>query len=258
MHKGLNWDALQVISGSIAFFIFKQQTSASAFVEGLHGRGHCVDTDPEPSPKRHPFLTLYARFSRTHFYFGYTLVLLCSLLAILDVPGYALATFGAWIVALSLLFAPFWFNPRQFTLQQTKEDYHHFQKWLRGEFVDPESKQTWSTWHNQWMREKIKAANDFDPDVENEHIWQKAGQKLIVWMYKRILKGEEEDGPEGDEGETMEQGDGPEGDEGVTMEEGNTAGDVSSVRTSSIRINQSVCRERTLFSKESSIFFAAC
>ena len=237
-------------------------------MEGLHGRGHCVDTDPEPSPKRHPFLTLYARFSRTHFYFGYTLVLLCSLLAILDVPGYALATFGAWIVALSLLFAPFWFNPRQFTLQQTKEDYHHFQKWLRGELVDPESKQTWSTWHNQWMREKIKAANDFDPDVENEHIWQKAGQKLIVWMYKRILKGEEEDGPEGDEGETMEEGDGPEGDEGetmeqgdgpeggegVTMEEGNTAGDVSSVRTSSIRIN--LFAGNGLYSPKSHQFFS--
>ena len=245
LHRDLNRDADQVISGSIAFFIFKQQTGASAFAEGLYGSSRCADANREPSLKRHSFLTLYARYSRTHFYFGYALVWLCSFLAVLDVPGYASATFGAWIVAFSLLFAPFWFNPYQFTLQEAKDDCVHYQKWLHGELVDPDSKLTWSAWHDRWMVEKTNAANEFDPDINDGTIWQKVAEKATVWIYRLIFTGSEE------EDETME--------EGEQTEENNTEGNVSSTKPSSTRNRQmAVCRRQTLFSKGLSIFSSAC
>eukprot|EP00210_Caulerpa_lentillifera_P005023 g4797.t1 len=143
---------IQVISGSLAFFIFKQQTDASAFLEDMnYGGARYVGTGREFALMHNPFVTLYVRYARSHFYFAYNLVLLCIMLLILDIPGYASATFGAWMVALSLLSAPFWFNPVQFVVHQTKTDYKQFNRWLQGEEVDPDSKHTWYTWHDNKM-----------------------------------------------------------------------------------------------------------
>jgi len=168
---------VQVISGSLAFFIFKQQTDASAFVEDMnYGGARYVGTGREFALMHNPFVTLYVRYARTHFYFAYNLVLLCILLAILDVPGYASATFGAWMVALSLLFAPFWFNPVQFVVEKTKADYKQFNRWLQGEEVDPDSQQTWYTWHDKQM-EKIRNENS---NITDHYL---NGARSILWSF---------------------------------------------------------------------------
>ena len=141
-----------------------------------YGGARYVGTGREFALMHNPFVTLYVRYARTHFYFAYSLVLLCVLLAILDVPGYASATFGAWMVALSLLFAPFWFNPVQFVVNQTKADYKQFNRWLQGEEPDPDSKQTWYTWHDRQMA-KIRNENS---NITDHYL---NGLMSIVWSF---------------------------------------------------------------------------
>ena len=152
-------DRLQVISGSLAFFIFKQQTDASAFVEDMsYGGARYVGTGREFALMHNPFVTLYVRYARTHLYFAAKLILLCIMLALLDIPGYGPATFGSWMVAISLVVAPFWFNPMQFVMSVTKSDYKQWTRWIDGEEVDPDSKLTWYTWHDKMMS-KIRNEN---------------------------------------------------------------------------------------------------
>ncbi|CAD7702993.1 unnamed protein product, partial [Ostreobium quekettii] len=141
-----------VISGSLAFFIFKQQTNASAFVEDMtYGGGRYVGTGRAFALMHNPFVSLYVRYARTHLYFAGTLILLCVMLAMLGIPGYGPATFGTWMVAVSLTTAPFWFNPMQFNMDVTKTDYKMWTRWMKGEEVDPDSKLTWHTWHEKMM-----------------------------------------------------------------------------------------------------------
>jgi len=139
-----------------------------------YGGARYVGTGREFALMHNPFVTLYVRYARTHFYFAYSLVLLCVLLAILDIPGYASATFGAWMVALSLLFAPFWFNPVQFVVSQTKADYKQFSRWLQGEEEDPDSKLTWFTWHDRQMA-KIRNENS---NITDHYL---NGIRSIIW-----------------------------------------------------------------------------
>jgi len=73
------------------------------------------------------------------------------MLALLDIPGYGSATFGSWMVAISLVTAPFWFNPMQFVMSVTKADYKQWARWMEGEELDPDSKLTWYTWHDKMM-----------------------------------------------------------------------------------------------------------
>ncbi|CAD7698034.1 unnamed protein product [Ostreobium quekettii] len=143
---------LQVISGSLAFFIFKQQTDAAAFTEDMnYGGARYVGTGREFALSHNHFISLYGRYARSHLYFAAKLILLCVMLGILDIPGYAFATFGSWMVAISLVTAPFWFNPMQFVMSQTKADYKQWVRWMEGEERDPDSKLTWYTWHDQMM-----------------------------------------------------------------------------------------------------------
>lgn len=139
-----------------------------------YGGARYVGTGREFALMHNPFVTLYVRYARTHFYFAYNLVSLCVLLAILDIPGYASATFGAWMVALSLLFAPFWFNPVQFVVEKTKADYKQFNRWLQGEEEDPDSKLTWYTWHDKSMS-KIRNENS---NITDHYL---NGLRSILW-----------------------------------------------------------------------------
>ena len=45
--------------------------------------------------------------------------MLLILLALLRMPSYFMHTWGAWLVALTLLVAPFWFNPETFNMSKT-------------------------------------------------------------------------------------------------------------------------------------------
>ena len=45
--------------------------------------------------------------------------MLLLLLAMLSFHQYLLTTWGAWLVAATLLIAPFWFNPQTFSMSKT-------------------------------------------------------------------------------------------------------------------------------------------
>eukprot|EP00955_Chlamydomonas_euryale_P069735 360560-Chlamydomonas_euryale.AAC.4 len=53
-----------------------------------------------------------------------------------------------WLVAASLVAAPFWFNPLSFNMHKVKADWRLWRLWLSGE-VDPDVKASWHTWHRQ-------------------------------------------------------------------------------------------------------------
>ena len=47
------------------------------------------------------------------------LVMLLLLLALLNFQDYVVSTWGPWLIAITLLIAPFWFNPQTFSLSKT-------------------------------------------------------------------------------------------------------------------------------------------
>lgn len=47
------------------------------------------------------------------------LVMLLLLLALLSFHDYVVSTWGPWLIAITLLIAPFWFNPQTFSLSKT-------------------------------------------------------------------------------------------------------------------------------------------
>lgn len=97
------------------------------------------------------------------------------------------------MVALSLLSAPFWFNPVQFVVHQTKADYKQFNRWLQGtpfitpntliaafivigEEVDPDSKHTWYTWHDDKMAKIRNEKSNITDHYLN-------GLRSILWSF---------------------------------------------------------------------------
>ena len=56
--------------------------------------------------------------------------------------SYGATTWSAWLVAASLLWAPFWFNPQSFQLERCKADYETWGCWMH----DCKDGQTGSTW----------------------------------------------------------------------------------------------------------------
>ena len=47
------------------------------------------------------------------------LVQLLLLLALLSFQDYVVSTWGPWLIAITLLVSPFWFNPQTFSLTKT-------------------------------------------------------------------------------------------------------------------------------------------
>lgn len=97
------------------FFIFRQQTSAHYFSQDVYyGGASYIATGRGFALTHSSYVKLYSSFGRSHIYFGYQLALMALTLAFLSIPSYSLSTWGVWLVAVSLFFAPFWFNPLAF------------------------------------------------------------------------------------------------------------------------------------------------
>lgn len=108
----------QALSGSFIFFIFRQQTSAYYFTQIVYyGGAKYIATGRGFDLTHTPFVKQFEAFGRSHIYFGFQLGLMAVMLAFLDIPQYALSTWGTWLVAISLTFSPFWFNPATFRVR---------------------------------------------------------------------------------------------------------------------------------------------
>lgn len=139
--------ALQFAAGCLMFYIFKQQTAAHAFTSDMqYGGARYVGTGREFALNHNTYTTIYSRYGRSHLYYGVNLLKLCIILILLQIPGYAAATFSAWMMGFCLLVAPFWFNPLQFKMKTVQDDFRGWQRWMSGESLDPSTGTTWYSW----------------------------------------------------------------------------------------------------------------
>ncbi|KAG1671275.1 hypothetical protein FOA52_010846 [Chlamydomonas sp. UWO 241] len=148
----------QIIAGSLVFFIARQQTSRVYFEEALqYGGAQYLATGRGFAITSSSFIKLYTNYARTHIFYGFELFFMCILFYILDDCfdcNKGAITWGVWLVAASLIFAPFWFNPNGFSTSKVKKDYSAWKQWMKGE-VDPITGTSWSTWNRKQL-EKVR------------------------------------------------------------------------------------------------------
>jgi 1,3-beta-glucan synthase len=133
----------QMVSGSLLFFIFRQQTSAYYFTQiTYYGGAKYIATGRGFALTHTPFVKVFSNFGRSHIYFGFQLGMLATMLAFLNVPNYFLSTWGTWLVSISLTFAPLWFNPQTFLANVAWEDFRSWRDWMLGS-LDPTTKESW-------------------------------------------------------------------------------------------------------------------
>ncbi|GIL73021.1 hypothetical protein Vretifemale_3258, partial [Volvox reticuliferus] len=150
--------AVQVISGSVAFAVFRQQTTAYYFKDDItYGGARYISTGRGFSITSSSFTTLFTNYARSHLYPGMELLHLLILYAsVRDCKScsFAAVTWGTWLVAVALLFSPFWFNPMAFTREKVSRDWSAWLGWMRGE-VDPATGNNWHSWNRQQL-EKVR------------------------------------------------------------------------------------------------------
>ncbi|PNW85408.1 hypothetical protein CHLRE_03g185000v5 [Chlamydomonas reinhardtii] len=144
----------QLVSGSFSFFIFKQQTTAASLHSSvMYGGASYIATGRGFSITSSSFLNLFANYGRSHMALGFELAALAIALAATNDCArcsYGGLTWGTWLAAVSLVFAPCWFNPMAFSPAKVRRDMHAFAAWLRGE-VDKELGCTWAQWHRRQL-----------------------------------------------------------------------------------------------------------
>ena len=142
---------LQIIQGSIAFFVFRTRTTAKYFLKDVqYGGAQYVGTGRGYQLHHNSFVHVYSNYSRTHLYYAAELLLLLILLPLLGWSQYAATTWSTWLVCVSLFWAPFWFNPSSFRLENTADDFEAWRLWMR-DVVDTEIKLTWSAWNKDQL-----------------------------------------------------------------------------------------------------------
>ena len=132
-----------MVAGSILFFIFRQQTSAHYFTQiAYYGGAKYIATGRGFDLTHTPYTKLFSMYGRSHIYFGYQLALMALMLALLNVPNYFLSTWGTWLVAISLTYAPIWFNPQTFIVNVAWDDFKAWRDWMLGS-IDVSVKSSW-------------------------------------------------------------------------------------------------------------------
>ena len=148
---------LQIIQGSIAFFVFRTRTTAKFFLKDVqYGGAAYIATGRGYQLHHNSFVHVYSQYSRSHLYYAAELLLLLILLPLLGWSQYAATTWSTWLVSVSLFWAPFWFNPSSFRLENTDDDFKAWLLWMR-DVVDVETKKTWAEWNKD---ELAKPRND--------------------------------------------------------------------------------------------------
>lgn len=150
VHAGIEFFK-QLLSGMVPFSFFRMQTTAHYFSNDVTSGGATyIATGRGFAYSPTSWVKLYASYGRSHLHLGFEIGLLGVVLAATDAAGarYGQQTWGIWLVAASLVFAPCWFNPLMFNLDEVQANWRAWQAWLRGE-VDPDLKKSWSAW-NRW------------------------------------------------------------------------------------------------------------
>ena len=153
VEKGVGFALREVgfmfLSGGPLYFIFQIQTKSYYFQQTILAGGAKYKATGRGFVTRHtPFDENYRYFASSHIYLGFELMIALCLFKHYSVTHqYIGLTWCLWLVVVSLLFGPFWFNPLSFEASKVCEDYTKWQMWMNESGGTPD--QSWESWFNE-------------------------------------------------------------------------------------------------------------
>lgn len=107
------------------FYIFRSRTTAYYFSQDVQfGGAKYIPTGRGYALRHNSFVKIYSSYARSHLYYAVEILILLIIMLAVHAPSYASTTWGAWLVVVSVLFAPFWFDPQTFQLSRCKVHLH--------------------------------------------------------------------------------------------------------------------------------------
>ncbi|KXZ43170.1 hypothetical protein GPECTOR_99g805 [Gonium pectorale] len=166
----------QIITGSLFFYIFQQQTVAASFGSVMaYGGMRYIGTGRGFSIQTTDFVKMYTLYARTHLYLGFEVLFFCATLYSLDdctSCDYAALTWNSWLLAFVMIVCPLWFNPFIFNLSKVQRDYTSWKRWLSGD-MDVGTGTNWYTWN----REQLSKPRNDDGNVTDS--WRNALREVV-------------------------------------------------------------------------------
>mgnify|MGYP001964173729 CR=1 FL=1 len=137
------------LSGGPLYFIFQIQTKSHFFQQTILAGGATYKATGRGFVTRHtPFDENYRYFASSHIYLGFELMIALCLFKHYSVTHqYIGLTWCLWLVIISFLFGPFWFNPLSFEASKVCEDYTKWQVWMNE--TGGTSDQSWEIWFKE-------------------------------------------------------------------------------------------------------------
>eukprot|EP00201_Polytomella_parva_P021635 CAMPEP_0175046592 /NCGR_PEP_ID=MMETSP0052_2-20121109/5116_1 /TAXON_ID=51329 ORGANISM="Polytomella parva, Strain SAG 63-3" /NCGR_SAMPLE_ID=MMETSP0052_2 /ASSEMBLY_ACC=CAM_ASM_000194 /LENGTH=743 /DNA_ID=CAMNT_0016310355 /DNA_START=1211 /DNA_END=3442 /DNA_ORIENTATION=- len=150
----------QIVSGSLVFYVFQQQTIAMSFSKVMaYGGAKYIATGRGFSLQTTDFVKLYCMYARTHLYFAFELAFFIGpiyLTARCQSCNMGALTWNTWFVIFVMVLSPLWFNPFVFSLEKVDRDFQAWRRWMNGD-RHPSTQNNWVTWNRQELE---KARND--------------------------------------------------------------------------------------------------
>jgi hypothetical protein len=137
---------------SPVFFMFEIQTKAYAFDNALtFGRQGYLATGRDFVLRHVPFDENYRAIAHSHLYLGAEVLMLLALTTLYgafeSIRVYVFFFLTGWLFGLSLLFAPFWFNPLTMEWRAMREDFGSWWAWLQRE--EGNADVSWKAWYKR-------------------------------------------------------------------------------------------------------------
>jgi hypothetical protein len=135
-----------IISGGPLYFIFHIQTKCYYFQQTILAGGAMYRPTGRGFVIRHsPFDENYRFFASSHILTGFEVMCLLIIFTIYTKSKqYFGLTWSLWLIVLSFLLGPFWFNPVSFEWSKVIQDYRLWMTWMLEPGGRPE--QSWLLW----------------------------------------------------------------------------------------------------------------
>lgn len=138
-----------IVSGGPLYFIFHIQTKCYYFQQTLLAGGAMYRPTGRGFVIRHsPFDENFRFFASSHIYSGFEIMVALILIAVYtESTQYFGITWSLWLIVISFLFGPFWFNPVSFEWNKVLQDYNLWLTWMleRG----GRAEQSWQVWWSE-------------------------------------------------------------------------------------------------------------
>eukprot|EP00198_Chlamydomonas_reinhardtii_P003824 XP_001693160.1 glycosyl transferase [Chlamydomonas reinhardtii] len=166
----------QIVTGSLFFYIFQQQTVASSFSGVMaYGGMRYIGTGRGFSIQTTDFVKLYTMYARSHLYLGFEVLFFCATLYATNdcsTCNYTALTWNSWMLAFTLILCPLWFNPFIFNLSKVQREFVTWKRWLAGD-MDSGTGTNWYTWN----REQLSKLRNDDGNVTDA--WRNGFREVL-------------------------------------------------------------------------------